>query len=647
MNTVALLDRLQHGDRHVRDEAFDQIARSRDLALLEPLAERAGSGSTYLETLLCQYLENVPAKEAIPHLERLLHSPHSATRVHALNTLDQIEIEQRLTPLIDLLTCPHRDVQFHALNELGVHRRSVAFNAIRPLLSADDQELSSAAFAAIQRIDAPRAIRMLVPFLDDPVPWRQIAALEALGGMTTFTKWKRLLTCLAADDPQVRRAAVLNLSRKGRQKINKHLIHLLEREENEEVAKLVINRLALHPDEKMAPLLIATAATHENPQIRRSAGWVIEELEEELLQRAMHAALPKGDEEVQAYILTKMGMRQLPGCGAVIAEYARSDRPPRVFYAALEGLGFLGDRELLPAVVPHLQSKDPMAAYVATLAAVQLIKRLDDCPELVELLLSPDAGHVALKQVVLQYMIDAISWDFEDSTLFRVLVDNLQSRNENIRYLSLILLGKGRGQHQLVAPLLDIILDEQSADMRQAGREALDQVLDGDLSPLLDLMRHERNEPADLCTYAGLMADMHWNSESVPPALDLFANFPCPEGMPQADQFRHDIASSLYGANPQACRDFFAHAPATDHWRLAIGQVWIDSLKELGSLEARSDWQALFVAGDPELIRATAARAVQARAKWAVEPMIARIARQPDESVAPDLRNAVKELLEM
>jgi len=647
VNAPELLDRLQHGDRHVRNEAFDQIARSRDLALLEPLADRVSPDSAYLETLLCQYLENIPAEKAIPHLEKLLLSPHSATRGHALKTLDQIDIEQRLTPLINLLACPRRDVQLHVLNELGVHRRSVALNAIRSLLGTDDQELSQAAFAATQRIDAPRSIRMLLPFLKDSTSWRQIAALEALGNMTTFDKWKRLLSGLDADDPAVRRTTLLNLSRKGGQKVNKYLIRHLEREEDEEVAKLAINRLALHPDEQMARVLITTAATHENLQIRRSAGWIIEELEEELLQRAMHASLPKGSEEVQAYILTKMGMRQLPGCGVIIAEYAHSERPQRVFYAALEGLGFLADREFLPAVVPHLQSKDPMAAYVATLAAVQLIKRLDDCQELVELLLSPDSGYVALKQVVLQYMIDAISWDFEDSTLFRVLVDNLQSRNENIRYLSLILLGKGRGQHQLGEPLLAIIFEETSTDMNQAGREALDQVLDGDLSPLLDLMRQRLHEPAELCAYAGLMADMRWNSASVPPALELFANFPCPEGMPQADQFRRDIARSLYGANPQACRDFFAHAPAADHWRLAIGQVWIDSLKELGSPEDRSDWQALFAVENPELIRATAARAVQAKAKWTVEPMIARIARQPDEPITPDLRNAVKELLEM
>ena len=647
MNAATLLEQLQHGDRHLRDEAFDRIARSRDPELLEPLAALAQPSSTYLETLFCQYLQNVPSNLALGHLQRLLHSPHAATRQHALDALDQIDIEQRLQPLIDLLSCPHRDVQLHVLKELGVHRRSVALNAIRPLLDSAERERVEAAFEAVQRIDAPRSISMLRPFLKASDPWRQVAALEALGRMATFKRWKPLLPCLRSDAVEVRQAAILNLNRKGQARANRQLIRLLGRETDEEVAKLAINRLALFPNERMARLLIRIAATHDNLQLRRSASWVIEELDENLLRKAMLALLTGGDEELQAYILTKMGTRQLPDCGPILVEHLQEKHAARVRYAALEGLGFLRQREFLSAVVPYLRSADPMAAYVATLTAVQLIVRIDDCPELTELLLAPEDEHVPLKQVVLQYMIDAISWDFDDPTLFQVLVENLHSGNENISYLSAILLGKCRGQRQLVPPLLESILENPSADIRQVARDSLDQVLDGDLSPLLDLMEGGSRDPDQLCLYAGLLSTLRWNAESASRALEIFPELPCPEGMAQADQFRRDIARGLYKANHQACRIFFAQAPADDHWRLAVGQAWLESLGALNLPEDRADWQKLFVEGNTDLVRTAVRAAVDVEAEWTLESLIARIEQCPDDPLTPELRQAVRKLTEL
>lgn len=647
MNAALLLEQLQHGDRHVRDEAFDRIARTHDPGLLEPLAALAQPSSTYLETLFCQYLQNVPANLALPYLQRLLHSPHAATRQHALGALDQVDIELRLQPLIALLPSPHQDVQLHVLRELGLHRRSVALNSIRPLLDAEDQKLARAAFEAIQRIDAPRSIRMLRPFLEASETWRQVAALEALGRMTTFKKWKHLLPCLESGDAEVRRAAILNLSRKGQARASRHLLHLLEKETDEEVAKLAINRLALFPDDRMARILIRIAATHDNLQLRRSASWVIEELDEKLLRKAMLPLLSGGDEELQAYILTKMGTRQLPDCGPILVEHLDDRHAARVRYAALEGLGFLRQREFLPAVVPYLQSDDPMAAYVATLTAVQLIVRLDDCPELTELLMAPEDEHVVLKQVVLQYMIDAISWDFDDPTLFQALVENLHSGNENISYLSAILLGKCRGQRQLVPPLLAAILDNPSVDIRQVARDSLDQVLDGDLSPLLDLTEEGPQDPDQLCLYAGLLSTLRWNAESARRGLEIFPALPCPQGMAQADQFRRDIARGLYSANPQTCRAFFAQASADTHWRLAVGQAWLESLGALTLPEDRADWQKLFAEGDGDLVRTVVRTAVDVGAGWTVEPLIARIAQCPDDPLTPELRQAVRKLTKL
>jgi len=639
-----LLERLQHGDRHVRDETFDRIAASRDPELLAPLAQRAQPADPYMELLFSRFLQNVPAASTLLHLGGLLRSPNASTRAHALSTLDGIDFEQRFELLLELLGSEYQDVQLHALGVLGTHKRSAAIHGIAPLLTSPDEEVATAAFTSLQQIDAPRSLRLMLPFLRSSEPARQIAALNALGSMASFRRWKRLLSCLRSPDSEVRRAAVLNLSRKAGRKAYKHLIPLLETEPDEEVAKLIINRMALAPDDRVARVLIPTAATHPNPQIRRSAAWVIEEMDEDLLGRHMQHLLPRSSEEVQAYILTKMGQRQLPGCGPILASYAGEDRPARLRYAAFEGLGFLQQREFLPVVLPYLQSEDPMAAYVATLTAVQLVDRLGDCPELIDLLLSTHAESTVLKQVVLQFMIDALAWDFDDSRLFEVLVSCVRSENENVSYLATILLGKCRGRRELVQPLLEQALDGPSADIRQVARESLDQVLDGDLSCFLDALQEPEFSFAKLCVNARLLAELRWGPDSARRGLEVFDALQCPEEEPDAPQVLGKIARAVYQADPEACRRYFARPAANPRWRRAVGQAWLHSLGRMERPADRSDWHVLFA--DAELGLDAARQAVAAGADWAVQAMIERIGRCPDDPVSPHLRAAVRELVE-
>ena len=643
MNATDLLAQLQHSDKHLRDEAFDRIVASQDKDLLEPLSERAQPANPHLEILFCRFLQGMPPEVALPHLERLLYSPNASTRAHALDTLGRIDVEQRLDVLLELLACPAQDVRLYVLNELGLHKRAVAIRAIAPLLDVDQLEVATAAFAAIQRIDAPRSLKWVLPFLDSPDPGRQIAALNALGHMSCFRQWKRLLPCLQSGPAIVRQAAVLNLSRMAGSKGHKYLIPLLEEEQDEEVAKLILNRMALAPDVRMARALISTASTHANPQIRRTAGWIVEEMDEELLRRSMQGLLPRSPEEVQAYILTKMGQRQLPHCGPLIASYISPEQPERVHCAALEGLGFLRQQEWLPVVVPYIESANPMEAYVATLAAVQLVDRLEACPELIELLLSPDEKTTVRQQVVLQFMIDALTWQFDDPRLFEVLSNNLGAENDNIRYLSIILLGRCKHQLELVPALLSLVFEEPIPDIRQRAQDSLNEVLDGDMSYFLEQLKHGKIPLEKLGHYMSLLAELKWERASVEQALEVFDRFPKPENVPALSL--ESIARVLYRVHPEACRAYFEKA--VHPWRSALGQAWLQSLDEMNNREQKADWHLLFGEDDTHLVLAALRGAVEVKADWALGSIIQRIVRNPDHALTPDLRTAVKEILEI
>ena len=644
-----LLDELNHGDKHVRDEAFNRIAVSRDPGLLESLAERARSDNPYMEALLCKYLQNLPAQSSLVHLAELAQSANDSTRNHAREALSQIDVEDRLETLLALLESPFADVTKYALSELGSHRRSVAIRHIQPLLEVADEEISRAAFEALRHIDLPRSVRVLSPYLKADTPHVRVAAIEALGNMDSYRRWKRFLPCLQAAEPEVRKTAIVNLSRKAGRKVHPHLIRILQSEQDEEVAKLAINRMALDPDLDVARALIPVAARHANPQIRRSAGWVIEEMDEELLGRAMHDLLPRADEEEQAYILTKMGMREMEACGDIIASYLEGERPLRVRYAALEGLGFLRLQKHLPRVVPYIGSDDPMAAYVATLTAVQLIQRLSDCPELVALLDAPDEDAVALKQVILQFMIDAITWQFDDPDLVRVLTANLKSANENIRYLSAILLGKCQGTEDLVPPLLATAVGDDNEDVRRVALESLDQALRGDLSALLALLEDDSLEGSQRQAYLRLMPDLKWGTPSARIALGAFDRLEPMFGInPEEYAGLVDaLAVAVFKSDPGGSKAYFQGSDAQSVWPRALGRAWLRSFGDLAAAGERAEWHILFAAEDPGLCLEAAELAVATGSRWALDSILERIRWSEDHATMDSLRAATRRLLDM
>lgn len=647
MNTAALFEQLQTGDRRARDQAFDRIVESADPGLLAPLAAKAEPNAPYWETLFCNFLQRMPADDALPHLRKLLLSFNATTRAHALTALEQFSFEQRLDLLLDLLVHPNQEVQLHAIDALGQQRCTAAIHHLARLLQLQEQAVVKAAFDALRQIDVPRAGRQLVLLLADASPWKRAAALEALGNMSCYTRWKRFIPCLDDAEPEVRRAAVLNLSRKADARANKYLVPALEKERDEATAKLSLNRLALYPEAAVVDVLIRTAANHENPQIRRATGWIIEEIDEALLRQRMLKLLPKVGVEVQTYILVKMGQRRLPDCGAIIAGYAEQGQPTRLLCAALEGLGFLGERTHLPKVVPHMGDSDPMTAYVATLSAVQLVRRLGDCPALVELLHSKDKSTVVLKQVILQYMIDALEWDYDDPQLLAALIENLQSDNENIAYLSIILLGRCQGRSDLV-PLLLAVCDaeDNSQDIKDVARQAVDKVLDGDLQSLIDDL-DDLQSPESLHARLTLLAGLNWRAASAEHCLAQIGELDWSGANGDLDNVLTDCARTAFAAAPEASQTYLAARASTTPWDRALVRAWLQSLGDMAHTREQADWQRIFARADSAVVREAVARAISCKSRWAVDALVERASRETALDLAAELRSAVRQIMEM
>ncbi len=645
MNVAELRAQLQQTDRSLRDQAFNRIARSADQSLLAPLAELAQPTDIRLETLFCQYLQNLPAQVALPHLQRLLDSPHPPTRANAMRALDRLSADDRAAPLVGLLHNQHRDVKLYALRELGTLRRTLALGAIDPIVADEDRALGQAAINALVQIDAPRSLRTLTSHLGSPESWRRIAVADGLGRMASFRRWRRLVPLLDDPDPKVRQTVAISISRKAGERATQHLVARLREEQEDDVARVIANRLAVTPNLTMAKALVETASAHANLQVRRSAGWVVEELDQELLLAAMRELLPKVGESTQAYILTRMGVRQLAGCGPTLTSYVAPTHSQRVRYAAVEALGFLRQSQHLPAVQGLLFDADPILAYVAALACVQLIQHLSDCPPLTALLRSPDGEHVALKQVVLQYLTDSAAWHPDDVELEQVLLTNLDSRNENISYLSAIALGKGRGQRQLLQPLMNMAMNGRNLDLRQVATTSLDQVLDGDLAPLLDVMGSSLLTGRTFSTCIEVLGRLHCSEASAAQTLELMLAID-DELIEGGDAgLLRGFARGLVRANLPATRQFVAGAKGWRPWHRVIAIAWLDSLVRMRRATDRDDWQAIFSLNDPVVVEAAAQAAGRNQRPWALDPLLAAAHMTADPQLQATMRSSAKAVL--
>jgi HEAT repeat protein len=646
LKASVLINQLRDTDEKLRDSVLQRITSESDRDACEILADAAVPEEPRMEILFARFLQNVPPDKALPYLKKLIGSPNLSTRKQVFKTLELFPSQYQSRLLLELLHYQEKEIKLYALKRLGLQKQSSTIEEIAILLDSEDSEISAAAFSALGNMELRRALSRVEPFLESTDPDLQTRALKTLGVMSHFRKWKKFLPALKSECTDVRLAAVFNLSRKAGRKAHKHLINFLENEKDEEVTKQVLHRLALDPDHKAVEVFVRAAAAHPGPGVQRAASWIVGELDERLLFRTMNDMLRSDSEEVKAYILTKMGQRQLPGCGKVIASYAGKNSPDSLRYAALEALGYLGRKEFLPVVEPYIRSDDPLEAYLGTLTAVKSIDRLEECLELIRLLKGPDEDVETLKETVLQHMVHTLDWDSANPEVLEILRKNLDSKVENISYISTILLGKSKNK-ELIPLLLSLVFNDLNPNIREEARASLNNILDGDLSFLLKLMA-EKKVPSVIPTeFLTLMAELRWNQNSAAKALETFQDMQLGQELPAILESMDKIARIIYEVSPGKVKRFFESTEAGSLWRLALGRAWLDSLKDISDQSARNEWQKLFFDDDPMVVRKAIQLAVEAKAGWVVEGIIRRITEKPESSLNNEFRSAVRELLEL
>ena len=472
----------------------------------------------------------------------------------------------------------------------------------------------------------------------------RIAALNTLGRMSSFPRWHVFVSQLTSDDAQVRRAAVSNLSRKAGGRAYRYLIPLLDSEQHDDILRQIIGTLALRPTKELCIELIRIASAHPSQDIQHAADWVLEEIDAELLGKALLAVLKNASEDTIVFVVEKMGRRRLPGCREVIAAYVRKEDRPRVRIAALEALGYLGDTRYLAEIAAFIHSVDPMEAYMATVSACQVAPFIDECPQLMDILRSSDENQVVLKQVVLQFLADTNRFRLENGELFTIARDNLSEENINVRYYSVMLLGR-MGRRDVIVRLSAVALADDEPNVRATARGALDEVQHGDNSFLLDQLG--RGAFPDTTTHEvyNTLAGFSWNLESARQAIDVLAAHFEDDNDEQLAPVLIRIARKVFALDPEGIRQYFEKHRTPNIWRLCLSEAWLESMENLMSRQERRDWRRLFQDEDPRIASKALDAAVRARMEWTIDPMLERLYRYREDSLSSGIRGAVTTVL--
>jgi len=632
-----------HDERTIKQlHAFVQSGNQGDFTAF--LTGFEGGDARSLELMFCRILSEVQPDSSRPFLEKLYKSPNPATRKEVERIVENMDSRARYGFYSHLLDTGDTNVRVRAIEKLAGIKGAQVVNRMAEFLNDSDMKLVKTAFRALGTTGSADAVKRLEQFVEHEDAERSIEAINTLGAMQSFKHWKKLLPVLDSKEPRVREAAALNLNRKAGRKALPYLIKRLEDENDPDVTRLILKLLSKASDEGIAKILLKTASTGPDPGLRKFAGWLVGEIEEGTLFKAMLSLLRTcDDEDTQAYVLTRMGQRQLAGAVAILPAFISPQTPSALRYAALEGLGYLGDNSNLPAVLELMDADDPLMAYLAVMAAVRMVRHLNECPRLVSILGGNDDAVSTLKEVILQAMLDGIRWNESDAEIFAFLKANLSSKIENIAYLSTILIGRctADGALELIA---DLALQSNNPEIRKEAMAGLDRRLDGDIRPLMKIWK-----PGDDWMDAAmisLLAELKWNPESVKRALSLLHGLDLEKASPQTIKALERLTGRLNQSAPDEIRAYFDSGRTAGRFQEILGSSWLDQLGEFETASERAIWKKMLFDGPESIARQALFRVSKPGNKWAVDPIIQRIAVDPDGPLAIELRLAVRKILD-
>lgn len=395
-----------------------------------------------------------------------LHDPEATLRQEALFTL----LDQRWpladTLLLEALFDPQPVLRQMAAEGLAELIRDETLEALAEILRAEDAAARSAAMSLLARLGA-RALPVLIPRLADAEADVRIFTANVLGELGHQAATEPLLSALTDPHENVRYAAAEALGKLKDRRATPALLRAVE--EDEWVRFAAIEALGEIADPRAIEPL--TALLHSEPWLRLPAIEALGQMgdadtgallqrylnDNQMVNHAVIAALGAIDAREGTRLLAELNQ---PGLAQTLIE-ALASTYPAVRQSAVVALGWVGQPDTLPALLPRLNDEAEEVREATRQSLIHFGARQPAA--LIESFQAPHSDHRL-------WIAEALSHISQPEAM-EALCAGLADTSTPVRVACARGLGLARHPHAVV-PLIESLNDPE-AEVRRASANAL------------------------------------------------------------------------------------------------------------------------------------------------------------------------------
>ncbi len=206
---------LASGDTSEKVVAAQQLGRSGDWRVYEPLVHAATSGRDEVRQTAVSALGVLGDRRAVPLLHGFVEGEDGAVRYNAIAALAHLADESSRPVLARLVTDPDPLARRFAVRALGWLGGPGTASLVAPGLDDTDQAVRAEVVQQLRDLDGDDRLPVVVRACDDPEPFIRAEAVRLLAQLDGEAVVPRLLQALEDSDPLVRLTATDGLVSRG------------------------------------------------------------------------------------------------------------------------------------------------------------------------------------------------------------------------------------------------------------------------------------------------------------------------------------------------------------------------------------------------------------------------------------------------
>ncbi|MFH1760151.1 MAG: HEAT repeat domain-containing protein, partial [bacterium] len=273
--------------------------------------------------------------------------------------------------------------------------------------------------------------------------------------------YKIALPYLNHPQDKTRQAAVWCLAQFHRSGLFEKMIKKYETENAPQVRYEILKRISSHPVKKTVSFLFKIINTSQDSRERLLASSSLEALPDQVCLKVLRKELASANPNIRSSACEHIGMKLNPEDIPTLLRVLNKDTDDNVRAAAAEILG-LYNNEAVDQALKIAVLTDKAISYNSVLALCRSMDR-DKQDIFMEILSDREYGEDIIQQTIISHLPQFFKHYKPKSSLISILLNKLNDKNANIRYLSIKALGSS-GEKGVVDKLVNLLNTEKVAE---------------------------------------------------------------------------------------------------------------------------------------------------------------------------------------